>query len=351
MPNGPPDSDSASSDTEGMTGETQDSEWYPDPYLGGTGRLRALKPRGTRGEWLDDVRPLDEDYKPATDVELPKPTGFQTPDSYTSAPTQDAPAPPGTPALPATVKQPRAPKKEPAKPGSQPKLNLSNLQTPTASSSGPRDTSATPPNFNRPTPNPEPPAEKADQPPLLFAKAASEPTSPPSEQHPKPPTPEAAPGFQVPGTSGDPGDDAGASPEEIADAFSFQKDPRPETPASTHPDRPTPLGRKFPLPQVPGREMLTWALTILLALTALVAPRFIPTATQVVHADCKPLTGVLTEYRDATSYEVTDEAHGRLAAAASSGELPDGLMELVSTAVDEDDLEPVVKYCLLEDKE
>jgi len=345
VPNGSPDSDSTSSDTEGMTGKTQDPQWYPDPFdLSGPERLRALK-KGSRGVWLDDVRPLDKNYKPVTDVDLPKPSGFQTPDTYPAPPPQDAPAPPGTPTLPAKSK-PRPSQEKPVEPGSQPKLNLSNLQTPTASSSDPRSTPPSTSPFNRPDPEPDPPTPKAEQSPLLFAKDASKPEPPQSAPQRPAPAPNTTPGFQLPDTSSDAGDGAGATTEEIAAAFNHQT---PEPTATTLPERPTPVGRKLPMPRIPGRELLTWALTLVVALAVLVAPRLIPTATQDVHEDCKPISGVVLEYRDAASFEVTDEVHGDLAAAASSGELPDSLMELVTTAVGEDDMEPVLEYCLVED--
>lgn len=376
--------------------------WYPDPFSKGE-LLRQFD--GAR--WTDQTRPMPADYDAthATDGQKSAQKSESEKKADDAAPRAN---PTKAPALEKSHSAP-APKKEPAKGkparnGTAPMFSTPTEKAATSTSSPKEGTQAPAPRtapeppkkaaggpaFASPTVRAERPDEDQNASPKVAAPTT--PTSPakPESQQGK----EAAPAFNFakPANGSDPSPTQSApnAPEPQTAAPTPSPEQEPSRPQSSGPagpgsvdadpeeDSETVTNAFANVPQEPtysseavedalpasdrrgfggrGRQairgamgnakIVTWVVVALLAVSAIVVPLLVPSPVRGVAAECRPISDVVVAYDGASDFTITKESQAKLASAVSTGEIDEELTKLVTTAVEKDDMKPVVDRCL-----
>lgn len=194
--------------------------------------------------------------------------------------------------------------------------------------------------FSKPAPTAG--GEKPEQPKPNFA--------PRVEPSPKTPTPQGPPGE----ASVD--DDFEENSDTVNQAFAstpgaaeYESEPAPEKSRKAGKLRTA----KFSMPQMGdwGETLMKyqvpkWVGVAFLAVLAIGIPIIGPDATKSVAAECRPISQVVASYDGEEDFSVTPEVQADLAAAVSTGQLNTETTELLTQAVENNDLEPLVTKCL-----
>lgn len=378
-------------------------DWYPDPFSKGE-LLRLFD----GAQWTDQTRPIPDNYKPSHPSNAGE-TSSAAPAKSESDRAADAAAPRANPSnAPALSghtskpkeKKPDPPKGKPAKNGTAPLFSTPTTKaatgpdkdTPAATSkesvkSESKATAA--PAFASPTVTAEKPDDPAPGagPAPSFAKQApadaadssapmaSSPTgfafAKPAEPDRTPERPDQAPvreqqtprretqaGPQSPSAvDAEPDEDSesvtnafATAPQEaeFSDEVSDEgfNDDGESSPRIGRRER----SRAALQGAVRNVRLVTWVVTALVALAAVFTPMLVESPVRGVAKECKPISKVIVSYDGATDFSVNEKTQATLASAVSTGELDKDLTAQVTTAVEKNNLQPVVERCLPQEK-
>lgn len=362
--------------------------WYPDPYSKGES-LRLFD--GAR--WTDQTRPIPEGYdashaedssaqskKPdAADQAAPRanPTNAPALEGSSkpapkkpkaakngtapmfSTPTEKAATKPSNQSNPA--EQPDVSKPDPeAKPAKAPKPPQAGpaFASPTVTAERPNDDTPAPaakapetpaPPAPDPAPKPAPaPTEFSFAKPVTEdpAPAQPEPSSVPSQE------PESRPRSTTPGP-GSVDDNPDEDSESVNNAFAaaptaaaFSDEAVDAEDSSSSTSRRGARSREALQGAMRNVKAVTWVLTTLTAVTVVLLAVFVPSPIRSVASECEPISNVIASYDGADDFAVSPEAQGQLASAVSTGAVSEEIADMATTAVEEDNLEPLVERCL-----
>lgn len=93
-------------------------------------------------------------------------------------------------------------------------------------------------------------------------------------------------------------------------------------------------------------RLVTWIVAALLAAASIVVPLLVPSPVRGVAAECRSISEVVAAYDGAEDFAIDSDTQAKLASAVSTGALDEELTTLVTTAVEKNDLRPVVERCL-----
>lgn len=93
-------------------------------------------------------------------------------------------------------------------------------------------------------------------------------------------------------------------------------------------------------------RLVTWIVAVLLAVASVAVPLLVPSPVRGVAAECRSISEVVAAYDGVDDFAIDSGTQAKLASAVSTGALDEELTTLVTTAVEENDLRPVVERCL-----
>lgn len=93
-------------------------------------------------------------------------------------------------------------------------------------------------------------------------------------------------------------------------------------------------------------RLVTWIVAALLAVSSVAVPLLVPSPVRGVAAECRSISEVVSAYDGVDDFAIDPGTQAKLASAVSTGALDEELTALVTTAVEKNDLRPVVERCL-----